>query len=97
MRIPIEVLKEIAKKYGLSHIIMLAHQDLVGPVVKDHVVTYGRTVEQCSEAADFGNKLKDALGWPESLRTQPSRVLKLQKRIKELEEEIDKLKEEEAR
>jgi hypothetical protein len=89
MRIPIKALKDVAKKYGLSHIIMLAHQ------IKDnmdHVVTYGDTIEHCSEAADFGNKLKISLGWPESLQAQPSRVKKLQNKIKELEKELDEIK-----
>lgn len=86
MRIPITALKELASKYNLSHIILFAHHPGEN---KDHIVTYGKTLEDCSQAADFGNALKDLLGWPQSLHTQPSRVRQLQKRIKELESELD--------
>lgn len=87
MKIPIKALKEFAHKYGLTHIIMLSH-DIDGK--SDHIATYGRTTEQCSQAADFGNKLKDAMGWPKSLHAQPSRVIELQKRVKELEAKIER-------
>lgn len=79
-KIPIKALKELSKKYGLDHVIVFATEGKT-----QYVATYGRTIEECSEAADFGNKMKDALGWPESLHQQPSRVRALQKRIKELE------------
>jgi len=85
MKIPIKALKEFSEKYKLTHVIVLAH-DENGKT--DHVATYGRTIEQCSQAADFGNKLKDGLGWPQSLHAQPSRVRRLQKQIKELEEKL---------
>ena len=85
MRIPIKALKEFSEKYKLTHVIVLAH-DENGET--DHVATYGRTIEQCSQAADFGNKLKDELGWPQSLHKQPLRVQRLQKRIKELKEKL---------
>jgi len=58
---------------------------------KAHIVTYGKTVKQCSEAADVGNKLKKGLGWPESLQTQPPRVKVIQARLKESEEQRKKL------
>jgi len=85
MRIPIKALKEFSKKYKLTHVIVLAH-DENGQT--DHVATYGQTIEQCSQAADFGNKLKDKLGWPKSLHAQPSRVRSLQKQIKELKAKL---------
>ncbi|MCW7071882.1 MAG: hypothetical protein OCU12_06125 [Methanophagales archaeon] len=88
MKIPIKALKDLAQKYELSHVIVLAH-DCNGKT--DHIATYGRTLEQCSQAADFGNTLKDALGWPASLHKQPSRVRRLQKRIKELEKELEEI------
>lgn len=85
MRIPIKALKEFAQKYNLSHVIIFAH-DRDGET--DYVATYGRTIAQCSEAAELGNDLKDVLGWPASLHTQPARVRRLQKQIKELEERL---------
>jgi hypothetical protein len=36
-----------------------------------HVATWGRGIEDCSRAADWGNKMKDKLGWPETLHAQP--------------------------
>lgn len=83
MKIPIKALKELAKKYDLTHVIVFGHDE-----ENDHIATYGKSVEQCSQAADFGNKLKDALGWPKSLQAQPSRVKKLEKEIKELKEKL---------
>jgi hypothetical protein len=82
-RIPIKALKEFAKEQGLTHAILFAFDG-----ERQHVVTHGSNSNQCSEAADFGNKLKEALGWPESLQAQPSTVRRLQKRIKELEAEL---------
>jgi hypothetical protein len=84
MRVPINDLKELAEKRGLTHVIVWAFDS----EKVQHVATYGRNVEECSQAADFGNKLKDTLGWPESLHAQPSRVRRLQARIKELEAKL---------
>jgi uncharacterized protein Yka (UPF0111/DUF47 family) len=93
-RIPIKALKDLAKQYNLAHVILFAHE-------KDsdvhHIATYGQTVEQCSEAADFGNKLKEVMGWPESLQAQPNRVKKLEAKIKELENDCDDLAEDNSR
>lgn len=85
MRIPIKALKDLAEKYDLSHLILFAPHPGEN---ESHIVTYGKTIEACEQAANFGNALKDVLGWPESLHTQPSRVKRLQKRIKELEKEL---------
>lgn len=82
-KIPIKALKEMSKAYKLDHIIIFA----TGGDTQ-YVATYGRTIDECSEAADFGNVMKDKLGWPESLHQQPSRVRKLQTRIKELEAQL---------
>jgi hypothetical protein len=80
MRISISALKELAKKYKLDHVIVFATEGK-----QQHIATYGRTIQECSEAADFGNKMKETLGWPEQLRANPLRVKKLKTRIKELE------------
>ena len=88
MRIPIKAVKELAAKCGLSHAIVFAFDG-----EQSHIATYGKTIEACSQAADFGNTLKRALGWPESLQSQPSRVRRLQARIKELEAQLKELEE----
>ena len=89
MRIPIKRMEELSKRYNLSHIVLFAHE---GEGNTHHIVTYGRTTEGCGQAADFANKLKEALGWPEELLLeQPSRVKRLQNRIIELEDELMRL------
>lgn len=79
MRIAIKDLRELAKKRGLSHIIVFATDD----ADKQHVATFGRTKRFCLQAADFGNRLKEALGWPESLRARDE----LQKKLERVESE----------
>ena len=86
-RIPIKSLKDLAEAQGLSHAILFAFDG-----ERNHVVTYGQTVEECSQAADFGNTLKKELGWPESLTAQPSRVKRLEAEIKNLEELLNMAK-----
>lgn len=85
MKIPIKAAKELSEKYDLSHVIIFAHQR--EPYL-DHIVTFGKSLKECDEAAQFGDTLKDGLGWPEKLKTLPSRVRKFQKRIKELEAQL---------
>lgn len=79
MRIPINALKEFSKKYGLDHVIVFATEGKT-----QHVATYGETIKGCDQAAQFGDKMKDALGWPESLHAMPNRVKKLNDENKEL-------------
>ncbi len=83
MKIPIKSVKEFANKYNYTHVVIFAYDGK-----QQHIATYGKNIEQCSQAADAGNNLKKFLGWPENLYKQPSRVKKLQNRIKELEEQI---------
>jgi len=68
-RIPIEAAKELSKKYNLEQVILCAWDGKL-----THVTTYGTTVEACDQAAMGGNRVKDALNWPQSLHTVPSRV-----------------------
>ena len=86
MRIPIKAAKEICNKYGYTHVIIFAYKPEL-----QHITTFGKSIENCAEAADFGNRLKNLLKWPESLRVQPSRVRKLQERIKYLENRVEQL------
>lgn len=80
MRIPIKALRIMAKHLKLTHVIVFGY-DGKG----QHVATYGKSIEASDQAAEFGNKLKDKLGWPESLHAEPYRVRALKARIKELE------------
>lgn len=86
--ISISDLRAIAEKNGYDHIICFATKGR-----KEFVATYGATIEQCDQAAQFGDKLKDGLGWPESLHALPSRVKKLLSRAEKAEAENKKLRE----
>jgi len=86
MNIPVSDLKDMATRLGLTHVIVLAFDDDSN---MQYVATYGRTLEQCSEAADWGNRLKDELGWPESLHAQPARVQQLQEEIRAAHDFLD--------
>jgi hypothetical protein len=83
MNIPIKKLKELSKQYGYDHIVMFATKGKM-----QYVATYGHTLQECDQAAQFGDMMKDALGWPEKLHAVPNRVKVLQDKIKELEQVI---------
>jgi len=71
-RIPIEAAKDIADKYGQNQVVIVTFDKSTGLT---HVVTYGKSVEECAEAAQGGNFVKRALGWPESLcNAKPKRA-----------------------
>lgn len=61
-RIPINAAKSISKKYEYPEIVIFAYDPETG---KQHVTTYGKTKDQCIDAAKAGNFLKRSLGWPE--------------------------------
>lgn len=89
-RIPIKAVKQLGQDTGQDIVIVYGLE----PDGTENVATWGRTIDDCSRAADWGNKLKDKLGWPESLHQQPSRVRKLQQKVKELEAALMELKKE---
>lgn len=71
-RIPISAAKEIAQKYGQDQVIIVTWNKVTGT---EHVVTYGKSLDDCDQAAQGGNRVKRALGWPESLcHLVPARV-----------------------
>jgi hypothetical protein len=78
-RIPIRVAKEICKSQKCKQVIVFAHDGVL-----THCVTYGKTVEDCDQAAQAGNRLKKSLGFPE-VDAEPSRVKKLKQKVKELQ------------
>lgn len=85
-RIPIKSLKELGNNHNQDIVIVFAI-DSDGET--SHVATWGRSINDCAQAAGWGNVMKDKLGWPETLHAQPSRVKKLQARIKELEAQLE--------
>lgn len=69
-RIPITAAKGIAQAHGLRQVILLGWDG-----ERTHVVTYGKSMQDCRQAAEGGNKLKRALGWPEELcNDKPARA-----------------------
>lgn len=72
-RIPIAAAKRIAEEYGYDQVVIFArnwrNQN------REHVTTYGKTVEDCDVAARMGNHLKRVVGWPESkCQDKPARI-----------------------
>ena len=64
LRIPISAAKAVSKNYEFPEVVIFAYDPETG---KQHVTTYGKTKEQCIDAAKAGNFLKKALGWPDEL------------------------------
>jgi hypothetical protein len=72
--IPIKAAKEISTEYDYPEVVIFAYDPVSG---RQHVTTYGKTVEQCKDAAQAGNFLKKAMKWPEELcNATPARAKK---------------------
>lgn len=82
-RIPVKVASDVGQKNQCQQVILLAWDGAL-----THIVTWGKTVEDCAQAAAGGNFLKQKFGWPEC-NDQPSRVRKLEARIRELENQLN--------
>lgn len=61
-RIPVAAAKRVADEFGQRQVVMVCWDGET-----THVVTYGATVAECAQAAEGGNFVKRALGWPERL------------------------------
>ncbi len=61
--IPIATVKAWREQIGATHLVVFA----IGKNGTQHVATHGKTEQNAKEAADAGNKLKTALGWPNNL------------------------------
>lgn len=61
-QVPVKMARAVAEAYDQDQVVIVCFN-------KEHsktcVTTYGRTVEDCDEAALGGNMVKRALGWPE--------------------------------
>ncbi len=61
-QVPIKMGRAIAEAYNQDQVVIVCFN-------KEHsktsVTTYGKTVEDCDQAALGGNMVKRALGWPE--------------------------------
>lgn len=86
-RLPIKCAKEVSDRYNLRQVILLAWDGTM-----THVVTYGKSLDDCAQAAQGGNLVKKAMGWPpDKCKCKPSRVKKLEYQITELKHKIKTL------
>jgi len=63
-KLPIKAAKEVSKKYNQDQVILVTFDRTDGLT---HVVTYGKTLKDCEEAAIGGNLIKKFIGFPENL------------------------------
>jgi hypothetical protein len=63
-RLPIAAAKRLAADYSLRQVILIG---LNSGDDTAHVVTFGKSVDDCRLAAESGNNLKRHMGWPEHL------------------------------
>lgn len=76
-RIPIQRAKDIGNDLGYDQVIIVAWDKNTGTT---SVTTWGSTLEQCAGAAEGGNFVKKALGWPEDqCQAKPARVKRKEK------------------
>jgi hypothetical protein len=87
-RIPVSSLADLAKSQKLTHAVLLGFDQSDN---RNYFVTWGATVEACSQAADMGNKLAEFMGFPD-LQLEPARVKVLLKENKALKAELELLK-----
>lgn len=70
-RIPIKAAKDISEKYEYPEVVIFAYDP---GTKRQHITTYGKSVDHCKDAARAGNYLKKHLGWPEELcHAKPAR------------------------
>jgi hypothetical protein len=68
-RIPISAAAAIGKAHQQSQVIVVTWDPVNGLT---HVVTWGKTKQDCANAAIGGNVVKQALGWPSALESLPT-------------------------
>jgi hypothetical protein len=61
---------------------------------RTHIITYGRSLEDCDQAAHGGNRLKKHWGWPNSLHDFPPRVKRMQAELRALRAKVKELEDE---
>jgi hypothetical protein len=76
-RIPISDAKAIGINHGYTQVIITAFDKNTGIT---SVCTWGKSLEDCVQAAQGGNFVKKALGWPpEKCNDKPARQIKKEK------------------
>ena len=72
-RLPIRSAKEVARKYKQDQVILITF-DAANNLT--HVVSYGKTLKDCKEAADAANAFRWQLGFPVALCHEVPRRLR---------------------
>jgi len=96
-KIPISAAKEIGLKYDKDQVILVTFNKTFGDT---WVTTWGKNLNDCKMAAEGGNFVKKALGWPNELtQAKPARQKRdesklRQEILKELSLKISKLEKE---
>lgn len=96
-KIPISAAKEIGKKYDKDQVILVTFNKTIGDT---WVTTWGKNLTDCKMAAEGGNFVKKALGWPNELtNTKPARQKRDDSKLrleilKELSSNLSKLEKE---
>lgn len=89
-RLPIAAAKMVASRYNQDQVILITFDKKDGLT---HVVSYGRSLLDCSQAAQGANRIKQTLRFPADLcETEPARIKRMKARITELERQIAALK-----
>jgi len=71
-RVPFSEAKRLSAQYGLNQVIVVAWDKANN---RTHIVTYGKSLTDCEQAAAGGNFVKNALGWPDELcHSEPARM-----------------------
>jgi len=91
-RIPISDAKNIGTERGYTQVIIVAFDGETGI---QSVCTWGKSQQDCEEAAVGGNLVKASIGWPEEMcYTKPARQIKrenLQSENKKLRDVVETL------
>jgi hypothetical protein len=70
--IPIAAAKRIAKDYDKDQVIIVTWDNTHSMM---HVTTYGKSINDCEQAAQGGNFVRKALGFPEEdCNVKPARI-----------------------
>ena len=86
-RIPISDAKAIGNKLGYTQVIITAFDKSTSTT---SVCTWGKSQDDCVQAAEGGNFIKKALGWPpEKCNDKPSRQIKNDKLLSLLKNFVD--------
>jgi len=62
--IPVSTALNIAEQYNKDQVIIVTWDKNHNTT---HVTTFGKTKDDCLQAAEGGNRVKKALGWPDEL------------------------------